>query len=74
MTDITEIKGSDGKLYVSAIFDCYDRAVLSLAMDTNMKAPLCAKTVENEVKAYSGLRSAILYSDRGSQYTSGLYR
>lgn len=74
VTDITELKGSDGKLYVSAIFDCYDRAVLGLAMDTNMKAPLCAKTVENAVKAYPGLRDAILHSDRGSQYTSGLYR
>ena len=31
VTDITEIKGSDGKLYVSAIFNCYDRAVLGLA-------------------------------------------
>lgn len=28
MTDMTEIKASDGKLYVSAIFDCYDLAVL----------------------------------------------
>ena len=74
VTDITEIKGSDGKLYVSAIFDCYDRAVLGLSMDTNMKAPLCAKTVENAVKAYPALRSAILHSDRGSQYTSELYR
>ena len=74
VTDITEIKGSDGKLYVSAIFDCYDRAVLGLAMDTNMKAPLCAKTVETAVKAYPVLRSAILHSDRGSQYTSGLSR
>ena len=26
MTDMTEIKASDGKLYVSAIFDCYDLA------------------------------------------------
>lgn len=34
MTDVTELKDSDGKLYVSAIFDCYDRAVLGLAMDT----------------------------------------
>ena len=24
VTDITEIKAKDGKLYVSAIFDCYD--------------------------------------------------
>ena len=40
MTDMTEIKASDGKLYVSAIFDCYDLAVLGLAMDTNMRATL----------------------------------
>ena len=38
MTDMTEIKASDGKLYVSAIFDCYDLAVLGLAMDTNMRS------------------------------------
>ena len=31
VTDMTEIKASDGKLYVSAIFDCYDLAVLGLA-------------------------------------------
>ena len=29
VTDITEIKASDGKLYVSAIFDCFDVAVLA---------------------------------------------
>ena len=28
VTDMTEIKASDGKLYISAIFDCYDLAVL----------------------------------------------
>ena len=39
VTDITEIKCMDGKLYTSAIFDCFDVAVLGLAMDTNMKAP-----------------------------------
>lgn len=38
VTDITEIKASNGKLYVSAIFDCFDLGVLSLAMETNMKA------------------------------------
>ena len=74
ITDMTEIKASDGKLYVSAIFDCYDLAVLGLAMDTNMKAALCEQTLENAVKAYPALRGAILHSDRGSQYTSELYR
>ena len=59
ITDMTEIKASDGKLYVSAIFDCYDLAVLGLA---------------NAYRAYPMLRGAILHSDRGSQYTSELYR
>lgn len=36
VTDITEIKARDGKLYVSAIFDCFDSGVAGLAMDTNM--------------------------------------
>ena len=74
ITDMTEIKASDGKLYVSAIFDCYDLAVLGLAMDTNMKADLCEQTLENAYKAYPMLRGAILHSDRGTQYTSELYR
>ena len=38
ITDITEIKGSNGKLYVSGIFDCFDIAALGLAMDIHMKA------------------------------------
>ena len=74
VTDITEIKASNGKLYISAIFDCFDLAVLGIAMDTNMKAPLCAETVDNAIKAYPGLSGAIIHSDRGSQYTSEHYR
>jgi len=41
VTDITEIKARDGKLYVSAIFDCFDSAVPGLAMDTTRRAGLC---------------------------------
>ncbi len=74
VTDITEIKARDGKLYVSAIFDCFDSAVLGLAMDTNMKANLCQRALDSAAAAYPGLRGAIVHSDRGSQYTSGLYR
>ena len=74
VTDITEIKAQDGKLYVSAIFDCFDLMPLGLAMDTNMKAPLCCRTLENAAKAYPEIRGAIIHSDRGSQYTSEIYR
>ena len=74
ITDITEIKAKDGKLYVSAIFDCFDTAVLGLAMGTNMKAALCRPTLENAVRSYPALRKAVIHSDRGAQYTSGTYR
>ena len=74
ITDITEIKAADGKLYVSAIVGCYDLSVLGLAMNTNMKATLCEQTLKNAIKAYPQLRGAIIHSDRGAQYTSELYR
>lgn len=74
VTDITEIKCLDGKLYASAIFDCYDLTVLGLAMDTNMKAPLCVETLDNAILAYPDLRGAVIHSDRGTQYTSEVYR
>ena len=74
VTDITEIPAKDGKLYVSAIFDCYDLSVLGLSMADNMRAELCAATVRNARQAHPGLRGAIIHSDRGSQYTSMLYR
>lgn len=72
--DITEVKCKDGKLYTSAIFDCYDLSVLDLAMDTNMKALLCVQTLQNAIKAYPELKGCTLYSDRGTHYTSELYR
>lgn len=74
VTDITEIKGKDGKLYVSAIFDCFDVGVLGLAMETNMKATLCQHTLDNAYIAYPQIRGAIIHSDRGTQYTSETYR
>ena len=74
ITDITEIPARNGKLYVSAIFDCFDLSVLGLAMETNMKADLCIHTLENALTAYPALEGAVIHSDRGTQYTSDSYR
>lgn len=74
VTDITELKASDGKLYISAIFDCFDLLVCGLAMGRNMKASLCTETISNSLKLHPKLKGAIIHSDRGSQYTSDEYR
>ena len=43
---------------------------LGLAMDDNMRAGLCVRTLKSAATAYPALRGAIIRSDRGSQYTS----
>lgn len=74
VTDITEIPAKNGKLYVSAICDCYDLGVLGLSMSDNMKTELCTSTIENMVKSNPSVCGMILHSDRGIQYTSASYR
>ena len=75
LSDITEIQCYDGKLYVSAVFDCYNGEILSVAMDSNMKKELCIRTVrELELQYGKRLNGAIFHSDRGSQYTSEAFR
>ena len=59
-------KGKEGKLYVSAIFQCFDLGVLGLALEMNMKADLCVQTLENALTAYPSLEGAIIHSDRGT--------
>lgn len=70
----TGIKAKDGKLYVSAMFDCFDLAVLGLAMDTDMKAQLCVCTLRSAAAAHSVPGGVIVHSNRGFQYTRGAYR
>ena len=74
LTDISELKAKDGKIYVSAIFDCFDLMPLGLSIENNMRASLCCHTLENAKKAYPGITGCIIHSDRGSQYTSTEYR
>ena len=53
VTDITEVKAKNGKLYVLAKFDCYDLTAIGLSMDDNMRAELCAATVENNIRSHA---------------------
>ena len=39
-----------------------------------MKAALCSQTLKNAFTSYTELAGSIVHSDRGSQYTSGVYR
>ena len=74
LSDITEVACADGKLYVSAVLDCYDGAIVGLSMDDNMRKELCISSFESACKRYNA-RGMIFHSDRGSQQVvfSGRY-
>lgn len=73
VTDITEWTACDGKVYQSSIFDCYDNMCLAVSLADNMRTELCVETHRQAAGRYD-LRGAITHSDRGSQYTSELFR
>ncbi|MDO5396405.1 MAG: IS3 family transposase [bacterium] len=74
LTDITEIPCSDGKLYLSAILDCFNGEIVAFEMRDNMKKELCIDTVRQVTEKFGNLQNVILHSDRGSQYTSAEFR
>jgi len=74
VTDITQTPTLDGTLYISAIFDCYDNSAWGLEMADNMRAELVCSSLSSAMLMNPAMRGAICHSDRGSQYTSSLFR
>ena len=74
LTDITQMQCKDGKLYLCCVMDCYDATIVGLSMDTNMRAGLCVSALNSAAYQYGTRDGLILHSDRGSQYTSHLFR
>lgn len=74
ITDITQTLTLDGTLYISVIFDCFDNSAWGLEMADNMRAELVKSSLESAISMNPAMRGAILHSDRGSQYTSSLFR
>lgn len=73
LTDITEVKCLDGKLYLAAILDCYNGEIVGMTMDNNMRKELCIQAFENACRSQKA-RGMTLHSDRGSQFTSKDFR
>lgn len=75
LTDVTEfkIKGTQTKLYLSAILDIYDKSIISYYMGTSNNNHLVFKTFDLAIKLNSNAKP-MFHSDRGYQYTSKIFK
>jgi putative transposase len=72
--DITYIKTWEGFCYLSTVIDCHTKAVIGWAIDDHMRTSLINESIAMAARNYDLRPGCIFHSDRGTQYTSQLFR
>jgi len=67
LTDITEHRTGEGKLYLCAIKDVYSGRIVGYSIDSRMKASLAVAALRNAIARRNPV-GTIVHSDRGSQF------
>jgi transposase InsO family protein len=70
LTDITEHRTDEGKLYLCAIKDVFSNRIVGWAIDERMKARLAVAAIEMAAARRGDIAGCIVHSDRGSQFRS----
>jgi putative transposase len=70
LTDITEHRTDEGKLYLCAIKDVWSNRIVGYSIDSRMKASLAVSALESAVARRGDVAGCIVHSDRGSQFRS----
>jgi putative transposase len=74
VTDITELKTDEGKLFLCVAIDLFSKLVIGWSMHHRKDRQMVIRAVEMTVWQRQGGWSVILHSDRGSQFRSGDYQ
>jgi transposase InsO family protein len=70
LTDITEHRTAEGKLYLCAVKDVYSGRIVGYSIDSRMKSRLAVAALESAVARRGDVAGCIVHSDRGSQFRS----
>ena len=70
LTDITEHRTDEGKLYLCAVKDVFSNRIVGWAIDERMKARLAVAAIEMAAARRGDVAGCIVHSDRGSQFRS----
>lgn len=72
LTDITEHRTAEGKLYCCVVKDVFSNRIVGYATDSRMTAQLAVRALGNAVDL-RGPGATVVHSDRGSQFRSHAY-
>lgn len=72
LTDISEHRTAEGKLYICAIKDLWSNRIVGYSIDERMTASLACSALRNAIALRSPV-DTIVHSDRGSQFRSGKF-
>ncbi len=67
LTDLTEHRTDEGKLYLCAIKDVYSNRIVGYSIDSRMKASLAVTALRSAVARRGTVAGCVVHSDRGSQ-------
>ena len=70
LTDITEHRTREGKVYLCAIKDVFSNRIVGYSIDSRMKSQLAIRALHSAVARRGDVAGCILHSDRGSQFRS----
>jgi putative transposase len=74
LTDITEHRTNEGKLYLCAVKDVFAGRIVGYSISGRMRATLAVNALDDAVRRRGNPTGVIVHSDRGSQFRSRKYR
>ncbi|WP_139323039.1 DDE-type integrase/transposase/recombinase, partial [Deinococcus marmoris] len=73
-TDITYLPTQEGWLYLATVMDQYSRKIVGWALNERLHTPLVTAALGMAVERRQPPGGLLHHSDRGSQYTSEVYK
>ncbi|MEM8954711.1 MAG: IS3 family transposase [Verrucomicrobiota bacterium] len=74
VSDITYVATREGWLYLAVVIDFFSRAVLGWKIGESLETALILDALEGALHVCDPPPEALFHSDRGCQYTSGIFR
>ncbi len=72
--DITYLRTAEGWLYLAVVMDLYSRKIIGWAMGKRINQDLVCRAMQMAINLRNPDQGLIFHSDRGSQYSSRMFR